>query len=77
MESDTYFSVHCTHKSKRCSTQPPICTEKSYQIYLCIEQPENFTEPEPLPVQGYWAILAYTVIEEASKQKWKKKVCKF
>ncbi|RMC20715.1 hypothetical protein DUI87_01567 [Hirundo rustica rustica] len=65
MESDTYFSVYCTHKSKRCSTEPPACTEKSYQIYVCIEQQEKFTEPETHPVQGYSAILAYTVIEEA------------
>lgn len=74
MESDTYFSVYSTHKSKRCSTQPPACSEKSYQIYLCIGQQERFTEAEPLPVQGYWAVLAYTGIEEASN-KIKKKKC--
>lgn len=46
--------------------------QKSYQIYLCIEQQETFTE------QGHWAVLAYTVIEEASrKTKCQKKVSKY
>lgn len=56
MESDTYYSVYCTHNHQH--------AEKSSQIYLCIEQQEKLTEPEPLPVQGYWAVLAYTVIQE-------------
>lgn len=76
MESDTYFSVCCAHKSKRCSTQPPACSEKSYQIHLCIEQQEKFREAEPLPCRAIGLSCVHCHRGEARKLKWKK-VCRY
>lgn len=38
--------------------------QKNLPKSVCTEQQVKLTEPEPVPVQGYWAVLAYTVMEE-------------